>query len=261
MKPMGVFGAAVVVLMVGGGLGTARAQGLPAASGIIQCVESSGSGYIMSTTSCSGGTDTGLVTYSPVASVQTYAFGEGLVEDSGAYGVLNYSFEVVGGAPGTVVPVDVATNLRAIPISIGYVFSELDLFADGTTEETICSSFCGANTGVESFSGVLQVDAVSGQIYINGVHLEAEAGGSLGGTGDFDGGTATVDPYLYVDPSFPNASEYSILVSPGIGNAPPGGIPEPASWALMLLGMAGIGGVLRVRGPLTSTIPAVDARC
>lgn len=43
---------------------------------------------------------------------------------------------------------------------------------------------------------------------------------------------AFADPYIYVDPAFPDAHLYQVLVSPGIGNAPP--VPEPA--ALWLLG-------------------------
>ena len=54
--------------------------------------------------------------------------------------------------------------------------------------------------------------------------------------------SAYLDPYFSIDPSNADASAYSILTSPGIGNAPSTGVPgtpEPSTWAMMLLGWAG----------------------
>jgi hypothetical protein len=48
---------------------------------------------------------------------------------------------------------------------------------------------------------------------------------------------ATLGPFFYVDPCFPNADQYSIVVSAGIGNAP---VPELSSWTLLLFGFAGL---------------------
>jgi hypothetical protein len=52
--------------------------------------------------------------------------------------------------------------------------------------------------------------------------------------------TAYIDPYFFIDPSSPDAGQYSIVTSFGIGNAEPGAVPEPSTWAMMLLGFAGL---------------------
>jgi hypothetical protein len=53
--------------------------------------------------------------------------------------------------------------------------------------------------------------------------------------------SAFLDPYFYIDPTFAFASEYSVIVSAGIGNTPPGSVPEPSTWAMLLIGFAGLG--------------------
>jgi hypothetical protein len=60
--------------------------------------------------------------------------------------------------------------------------------------------------------------------------------------------SATADPFLFVDPSFPNASVYSILVSPGVGNVPvpTATAPEPASVVLFALAVLFCAGARRL---------------
>jgi len=65
-------------------------------------------------------------------------------------------------------------------------------------------------------------------------------------TATFYSTNAYVDPYFSIDPSNADPGAYSILVSPGVGNAASTGIPgtpEPSTWAMMLLGFAGLGWV------------------
>jgi hypothetical protein len=193
-----------------------------------------------------------------------------LVDEAGVFGVFNYSFEVIGGTPGTAVPVDIDADLQAIPNSIGQVFSEIIVGANTTASETICvntSLPCGAGTGETSFTGVLQVDALSDTAYVTtglsfnqGVHLEVEVVGALGNS--FNGGMVSADPHLFVDPAFPDAADYSIVVSPNIGNGSPSAVPEPGTWVLMITGLVGLGGLrrLRQRAPMGVDQRQGDAR-
>jgi PEP-CTERM motif-containing protein len=63
--------------------------------------------------------------------------------------------------------------------------------------------------------------------------------------------SGTVDPYIYINPSFPDADLYSVIVSAGAGvgdSALSTSVPEPGSLALFLSALAGLGaiGVSRV---------------
>jgi hypothetical protein len=46
------------------------------------------------------------------------------------------------------------------------------------------------------------------------------------------------DPQFLIDPSTPDAGLYSIVPGDGFGNAPASAVPEPSTWAMMLMGFA-----------------------
>jgi hypothetical protein len=50
---------------------------------------------------------------------------------------------------------------------------------------------------------------------------------------------AFLDPIFSIDPNFVGANNYSIETSFGIGNV--SAVPEPSTWAMLLLGFAGVG--------------------
>jgi PEP-CTERM motif len=79
------------------------------------------------------------------------------------------------------------------------------------------------------------------QVY--SAHLEVVASVGIFGGSAF----ASADPRIFVEPTDPNADLYSIRVSDGIANAvaPPTGVPEPSTWAMLLLGLAGLGTAAR----------------
>lgn len=88
------------------------------------------------------------------------------------------------------------------------------------------------------------------------VTIRAYADSLQGGpqTGPF---TASADPILQIDPGVVDPGAYSIQVSDGIYNGTQGaagapGVPEPAAWALMILGFGATGAVLRQRRSLAA---------
>jgi len=77
-----------------------------------------------------------------------------------------------------------------------------------------------------------------------------------------DGGSAAVDlmvdPIFAIDPKAPDAGDYTLTFSPGIvadqgfPSGSPAGVPEPALWSVMILGLGGVGASLRRRRPRTA---------
>jgi hypothetical protein len=85
--------------------------------------------------------------------------------------------------------------------------------------------------GNNTLAGVLSVNyLINGSNAFGGVQLQASASGPS---------TAFVDPYIEVDPSFLNASSYTIILSPGFANNPLTSTPEPASFLLVGIGLGG----------------------
>lgn len=58
------------------------------------------------------------------------------------------------------------------------------------------------------------------------------------GSGDGGSYSVGIDPTIRIDPTFPEANEFSIIFSPNVAGS---AIPEPAAWTMMLLGFAGLG--------------------
>ncbi|MCG2633210.1 PEPxxWA-CTERM sorting domain-containing protein [Bradyrhizobium sp. WYCCWR 13023] len=59
---------------------------------------------------------------------------------------------------------------------------------------------------------------------------------------DDNGGDLLASSYAYLDPFFSVTDDrYSILTSPGILNEMTSAVPEPSTWAMMILGFCGIG--------------------
>jgi len=171
-----------------------------------------------------GGMSVGLAG-SPDPSIQVSA---GLYGSAGASE--SYYFTVSGGPDGTTVPLLVfysmtATASQTVSAS-SLALLNVRSYIDGASAEV-------GNLGLasQSMSGFLRINYLIGTAYDPGsVTLQASASGPS---------TAFVDPFIEVDPSFLNASSYSVTVSPGIGNSALSSTPEPASFALVGVGLIG----------------------
>ena len=94
-------------------------------------------------------------------------------------------------------------------------------------------------SGLEArYSGTLSGTVTSNTQY--SVEVYAEATATLGYPASM---YAYADPQIFIDPSFADAGSYSLVLSPGVGNAL-NGVPEPST--LLMMGMAAAASV-RVR--------------
>jgi hypothetical protein len=88
-----------------------------------------------------------------------------------------------------------------------------------------------------SFSGGLSLTVASGATEEIVLGVGADVSATPGGHA-----FASLDPSIFVDPHFSDAGEYSIELSPGVGNGlPVAGVPEPTVWTMLLIVFAGLG--------------------
>jgi hypothetical protein len=106
------------------------------------------------------------------------------------------------------------------------------------------TSGCNFTNGSCPFS-IRVPGLVSGTAYHVGIAVIAEALGGLPPvTGMLDASDSVkMDPTVTIDPSTPDANEFTLAFSSGVGNSSP--IPEPTSLILVGIGLAGI--VVRYR--------------
>jgi hypothetical protein len=147
---------------------------------------------------------------------------------------LSYSF-LVGGIPNTFVGV--------------FIDSILDTSASGSAAAVATLSFNNNLLGIAcdgfgcpaAFSNGLAIHKLLVLTTNTVYHIEMSADAvSQSGGGAF----AEVDPFLSIDPSTPNADQFTLLFSDGIFNGPNGGggnVSEPSMLALLGLALTGFG--------------------
>jgi hypothetical protein len=144
---------------------------------------------------------------------------------------LSYQFEVLGTLSG-LVPVAVSAFGLANSTGAFVPLLQASLHITGNAGDIINQATNGA--GSWTVNGSYQFQANQLYTVLMGVTGVAETGGA-GGASTY---SATVDPMFdIVDPNF--IGLYTLEFSPGILNA--SAAPEPSTWAMMILGFAGIG--------------------
>jgi len=156
--------------------------------------------------------------------------------------VVSY-FAQVNGPEGASALVDIVGNSTVNAPGAAAAMEYIDLMADPSTriQHLNDGSFEG-NDFVLPAGSLLEI-SLYGFFYGDAARLANAAHGSEGATF-----TVSADPRIFIDPNDPNASLFSVSVSPGAGNeAPPSDVPEPATWTLMALGVGVLGAALRAQ--------------
>jgi hypothetical protein len=167
---------------------------------------------------------------------------------------LNYYIEVLGPGPTVTLDLQGSAALAAVgsdTSTISYI--EL-ILRDDTINNVVAGvgytqGVAGPTYGTDYGSGVpagfnpasfkLDTSLSIPTSSVMEVQMFASAEASSAAGESAASASAYLDPYFSVDPSTPNADQYSILISEGIGNALT--TPEPSTWAMILVGFAGIG--------------------
>ena len=129
-----------------------------------------------------------------------------------------------------------------------------ELLIPGVVEE-----FAQTNAGIEYLGGVAppRLNSTTSNVTVNFGPTSSYSGGfSLNDQqfqidtntqyvvelyAELGGGPTLSDAKSFVDPMFTTPNGYQLFLSPGILNGTPGGVPEPSTWAMLLIGFAGLG--------------------
>jgi hypothetical protein len=168
-------------------------------------------------------------TPTPLPAITSTATANATANGSEALGILNYWFAISGPVSDQTASVNVIAN--------GSLFS-----SGPTMQSTDFLRVAGATivnaTSIGGNNGTFTTPAtVSGLSYNFDYLIEMNATAIAHPSGT---ATAFLDPFLFLDPNLV-ALGYSIITSDGIGNSLASAVPEPSTWAMMILGFAGIG--------------------
>lgn len=177
----------------------------------------------------------------------TASVGAGLDEEVDALGYVAYYFTVSGPA-GVVIPLLIHSKTDVFSTSPNTVTrARTDFYAHNNYYD----AFGGADDQISNDSHHdedIQFFTLPGQQS----RLTIQAWAHVTNEGGAASATAYIDPTITIDPIFaktdPNyLADYTLAISGGIGNGLGAGVPEPATWGLMLLGLGAMGVALRRR--------------
>ena len=172
-----------------------------------------------------------------------------------AIAALQYDFTVTGGRVGDLVPVLVLSSLQAevsgspdpnqaTAAAANIVVRALSPVSGARNEDSAgaCDTSPVACTQPDALEADLAITVASGTAGRVFMQVLVAAASVAEGPA-----FARIDPFIFVDPSFANAADYTITVADGVGNALPPAVPEPGTWALLLAGLGGVKAAWRRR--------------
>ena len=214
-----------------------------------------GYGWIYSDSSATGSVNVSLLPNSSIRATASL----GVAPAYGASGNVqvsaetDYYFEIVDNSnPTAILPVPIVVNAAG-----GYTYSvdtpgyeeflnsdfNSSFYVSGVLTDQILwySDIDGSLApGSNSWSDNNTYTMYTNELYT----VSLVAGFAIGMGGNEGGGTQMMS--VYVDPTFAvgsgaDPSQYSLVFSDGVGNAAAGAVPESSTWAMMLIGFAGLG--------------------
>jgi hypothetical protein len=180
-----------------------------------------------------------------------FSTGGPLVGESEAEG--QFFFEV-NGAPGAIVPIDFsALGTTFVSGPGGNADADIKVEFGSLAKLVACSnSDPSACTGFSSgFSGAVNFNVTTGHAYSVELFTTCEAASSLAASTTC---SASIDPMVTIDPGFIDKDLFTLSFSPDVAGGGGGGgaVPEPATWAILLVGFFGVGATFRRRAPATA---------
>jgi PEP-CTERM motif len=161
-----------------------------------------------------------------------------------AQAVLNFSYEVVGPLGSTaMVPLVFTGGVSLAASPAGSTFGTINVFNNTGLVATIHTCLhdltCGSETAptLTNYPFTIEANTVGGiGMEVYGI-VEVNLSQGPIASGSF---SATADPILAIDPAFLAANPgYTLVFSPGFVVSP--SVPEPSTWAMLLVGFAGLG--------------------
>ncbi|SRR5260221_504729 len=202
-----------------------------------------------STITTGGVSATATGAFQPSPNETTSASVVGIGGSSSAYSIVQYYFGV-----NSISPVPDGTTVNMLITASGSLTQPLaslnsaQLYFGTPTANSLLTSACAASGGNScSASGLANQSSFSiatpetlkvGYQYSLTLDLFVNANTNFGANSDVQSGI--IDPIIsFALPS--DATLYNLVLSPETGNSPIAAVPEPSTWAMMLLGFAGIG--------------------
>lgn len=260
---------AVLVLLAMTGLRSPASAQVPGGGGEVVCqfvqgglvTDQTGGTFPVGPAHCNrGGEAEADIAIQPVALLSASVSTAGLeaADRTGftALAALQYDFTLTGGNVGDLVPVLVLTGLHTSadpsddPNNANTASANIDVRSlspvsgvvneDSTFACSVSPVDCDQLDDVEAELEITMASGSAGRVFMQ---VLVAASSTSGG-----GASAQIDPFIFVDPRFANAADYTITVASGVANARPvAAVPEPGDWALLLAGLGGLGAAGRRR--------------